>query len=166
MNTSLAYLTLSLLLLAGCSPAPKTERVDGSGCFMLTNTPGTVFWGHIQDAATNDIQFVLLLPENDQFGNGTQSHGDTTYDYCDLKSKPDGHEWKIEAQGNLEAGTAVLRFSDLTAGTVTNIDLSRSRFWQISADRVLIPLDKIDPAIMKTVLHESEAGFKRIQSRR
>jgi hypothetical protein len=89
-----------------------------------------------------------------------------TYDYCDLKTKRDSHQWKIEAHGNLEAGTEALRFSDLSANTVTNIDLSRSRFWQISDDRVLIPLDKIDPTITERVLHESEAGFKSIQSLR
>jgi hypothetical protein len=152
MNALLPSL-LSLALLAGCSPAPKDLRVDGSGSFTLTNTTGTVFWGHVQDSKTNDLQFILLLPDTDQFGSGSQT-------------QRDGHQWKIEARGNLNTGTESLRFSDLTANTVTNIDLGRSRLWQISDDRLLIPLDKIDPTITERVLYESEAGFKSIQSLR
>ena len=165
MNALLTSLLL-LAILAGCSPAPKDLRVDGSGSFTLTNTTDTVFWGHVQDSKTNDLQFILLLPEADQFGSGSQMHGDASYDYCDLKTKRDGHQWKIEANGNLNTGTESLRLSDLTANTVTNIDLGRSRLWQISDDRLLIPLDKIDPTITERVLHESEAGFKSIQSLR
>ena len=165
MNALLPLL-LSLALLAGCSPAPKDLRVDGSGSFILTNITGTVFWGHVQDSKTNDLQFILLLPETDQFGSGSQTHGDGSYDYCDLKTKRDGHQWKIEARGNLNTGTKSLRLSDLTANTATNIDLGRGRLWQISDDKLLIPLDKIDPTITERVLHESEAGFKSIQSLR
>lgn len=128
MNASLPLLLL-MVLLAGCSPAPKDLRVDGSGIFTFTNiSTGTmVFWGHVQDSKTNDLQFILLLPKSDEFGSGSQMHGDASYDYCNLKTKRDGHQWKIEANGNLNTGTESLRFSDLTANTVTNIDLGRSR---------------------------------------
>ena len=159
-------LLVSLALLAGCSHAPKDLRVDGCGSFTLSNMTGTVFWGHVQDSTTNDLQFILLLPETDQFGSGNQMHGDDSYDYCNLKTKRDGHQWKIEANGNLNTGTESLRLSDLTANIVTNIDLGRSRLWQISDDRLLFPLDKIDPTIYEKVLNESEAGFKSIQSLR
>src|SRR5690348_11681440 len=125
MNASLPYMLVALALLAGCSQAPKNERVNGCGDFTLTNTTSTVFWGHQQDSTTNDVQFVFMLPESDQIGSGSQSHGDSTYDYCILKTKQDGHQWKIEAFGDMKTGIASMRFTDSTANTVTNIDLSR-----------------------------------------
>jgi hypothetical protein len=167
MNTLLPCLLLPPALLAGCSHSPQNERVDGSGYFTLTNGTGTVFWGHLQDSKTNNLQFVLLLPETAQVGpGGGQTRGDGSYDYFNLKTKRDGHQWRIEANGNLNTGTESLRLYDLTAHTATNIDLDRSRLWQISNDKILTPLDKIDPTIIERVLHESESGFERIQSLR
>lgn len=166
MNASLTCLLLSLALLAGCSQAPNNERMAGCGEFTFTNSTGTVFWGNLQDSATNDIQYVLVLPEADHAGCGSQTRGDITCNYCDLQTKRDGHQWKIVANGSLKTGTESLWFSDLTANTVTNIDLNRSRIWRISDDGISVPLDKTDSAIMERVLHESEAGFKQIQSLR
>lgn len=167
MNTPRPYILLSLALLAGCSPSPETERLNGSGYFTLTNSPGTVFWANLEDSATNDIQFVLLLPEADEIGcagGGGPEGGDTTYDYWSLKTRRDGHQWEIEASGTMKTGTESLRLSDLTANTVTNINLSRSRTWRISDDWTLTPLDKIDPTITERVLHQSESQFKQSQS--
>lgn len=154
MNTLLPFLLMSLALLAGCSspapesrPGPRELRVNGSGEFTLTNVTGTVFWGHVQDSKTNDLQFILLLPEAVECGGGNQTHADFFYDYCHLKTRRDGHQWKIEAVGNLNTGTDSLRLSDVTANTATTVDLRQSRTWHISDDGILIPLNEIDPRI-------------------
>jgi len=163
MKALLSSLLLSLALLAGCSTAPEDLRVHGSGFFTLTNGTSTVFWGHVQDSKTNDLRFILLLPESDQLANGGQTRGGASYDYFNLKTKRDGHHWKLEWNRNLHDGVGVLRLTDLTAKTLTMVDLGRSRLWKISDDKDLIPLDKFDSTITERVLHESESGYRRLQ---
>lgn len=165
MKTPIASLLLGLALLTGCGHSSEKMRSDGTGFFTLTNQPGTVYWGYLHDSTTNDIQFVLLLPDADQTGpngvEGRQRPGYDYYDYFYLKTKRNSHQWKIEADVSQKTGTGSLQFSDLTANTATNIDLGRSRVWQISDDGRFTPLDKIDAPIAKRVLAETESAVRR-----
>jgi hypothetical protein len=155
---------LFLAALTGCSRAPKDLPVDQSGSFTLTNNTGVAYWENVQESKTNDLRFILLLPASEHFGSGSQGHGYANYNYCNLTTKRDGHQWKIEANEDLKTRAESLRLYDLTANTVVFINLAQSRWWQISDDRQLIPLDQIDPSITEKVSRESEAGFKNLQS--
>lgn len=159
-------LLLSLALLVGCSLPHKNDRAEGTAFFELPKNRGDVLWASLEDLTTNDLQFVLLLPECEAVTSESRKGSkatDSTYDCSVLKTKRDGHQWKIEADGNMTTGTHSLRFSDLTANTFTNIDLKRSRMWRISDDSTLIPLDKIDPAITESISDQYESFKNRIR---
>jgi hypothetical protein len=167
MKTPIPWLLLALVVLsAGCGQSPKSQRADMSGFFTLTNNAGIVYWEYLHDSETNDMQFVLWLPAADQTGpaggQGSQRPGYDYYDYFLMKTKHDGHQWKIENDLSQKTGTQFVRFSDLTANTVTNIDLVQIRMWQISDDKTLTPLGKIDPLIAQKLSLQTESSMKQL----
>jgi hypothetical protein len=162
----LSLLLGSLIFGAGCATPAKVERFTSYGYFNFTNSVGvvnSVFWRNHHDATTNDIGFVLVLPETAEASDGGQSRGYALYHYCDLKLKHNDRRWKIEAYKDFKAGFQQLHIMDLTARTVSRVDLERSRFWQVSEDGTLTPLDRLDETISRSIVRGSRNPNEKIR---
>ena len=154
MKALASLLLLSLMFATGCSRSASSRRTAGSGEFTLTNNAaaiGTVFWGNLHDATTNEIQYVLILPKTTEAVLHGQTQNDASYSCGDFKLERNGHQWRIEAFGTLSNGTKSLQISDMTAQTVTSVTLPLGRFWRVSEDGTPTRLDKIDEAITQEI---------------
>jgi hypothetical protein len=160
MRTLPGFLLLSLIFCAGCVGTTNfnsllTSQSIGWGNFAFTNNAGDslgkVFYGNLHDATTNDIQFVLILPETHELGISGRAWGNTSYRCCDLTIRSTGHQWKIEAYRVSQIGPRSLRITDVTDRTARDVDLSVSRFWQVSEDGMLTPLGSVDDTIARTI---------------
>jgi hypothetical protein len=147
------------------SPPPKAERFHSSGYFTHSDTIG-VYWSTWLEPQTNQIRFVILLPEMDQVDIGRVTMHHSTDEFCNLKMKRSGHEWRIESSGTVNMGVETIRFFDKTANTVTNLDLRQSRLWRLSDNGILTPIEKLDPDIAGKILSESESRREGIDSLR
>lgn len=170
MRTLAACILCSLFFWTGCHRFAKADRLNSSGDFTHTNNAGvsigTVCWNSLQDAATNNIQFILLLPETTGIGSGGQTRGNANYDYWNLTLKTNGHQWKIEAHGDMDAGIGSLEILDATAGSEWSVDLRRGRFWQVSEAGVLTPLSNVDGVVAGRIAQQAEESYQRIKALR
>ena len=162
MKALASFLLFSVVLGAGCIHFPQAESFNSCGTFAITNSAGvstgTVVWGNRHDANTNDIQFVLILPETAEAGCGAQSWGGGYYVYGDLKIKSNGHRWKIEARRTMNTRLESLQLFDSTAQMEMKVYLQLGRYWRVSENGMVARLDTVDEAITRKVLHESEVG--------
>lgn len=155
----LIIVVLAALLLPIISHSHKITKIiqsdDSSG--VLSSDAGSVYWNVLSEPATNQTEFVLLLPSTTTSESGSKNYTSYAYDFCNLQIKSNQHQWKIEGILDWQTGMQTVQIHDLTANSTTSLALTNGRYWQLDDEGHAAQVENIDPAIMAKIFDQVKA---------